>query len=190
MSLFPTDDKGRKMLPIFKLVTGYFPKALREITKVCVANNVRYSPEREPADIVWNRGKSKDQFGSLFRHIAERVVDGHVFEVTPLAVAKETGIDRVYVLAEAAWRALAALELEIEAQEAVPQITSLKIGQAASGTATGPSELVRNVLGIAAGGRQYGEMGSATVHSQSEAPVIGCSCSMCDAVRNKAAIRT
>ena len=111
MSLFPADDKARKMLPVFSMLTRYFPKAMREITRVCVANNVRYNPDRDPADINWARGKSPDQLGSAFRHMLERTVDGMVFENT------DTG--PVYVLAEAAWRLCAALELEIEAQEGV-----------------------------------------------------------------------
>jgi hypothetical protein len=122
MSLFPTDDKQRKALPIFKLVTRYFPKALREVTKVSVANNVRYSPDRDPFDINWARGKSADQLGSLMRHMLEREVDEHIFEEVPPEVAAVIGYDKVYVLAEAAWRALAALEMEIEEQEQNPHV--------------------------------------------------------------------
>ncbi len=125
MSLFPADDKQRKAMPIFKLIARYFPKALREVTKVSVVNNVRYNPERDPADINWARGKSPDQLGSLFRHILEREVDGKVFEDVPSDVAKATGVTRIYVLAEAAWRALAALELEIEAEEAKVPVEAL-----------------------------------------------------------------
>ncbi|MDE2096998.1 MAG: hypothetical protein KGL39_07115 [Patescibacteria group bacterium] len=117
MSLFPADDQARKMLPVFRMLTGYFPKAMREITRVCVANNVRYNPERDPADINWARGKSPDQLGSAFRHMLERRVDGKVFEEVSDAVKAATGIERVYVLAEATWRLAAALELDIEAQE-------------------------------------------------------------------------
>jgi len=118
VSLFPENDRDRKMLPVFKMITRYFPKALREVTRVCVANNVRYSPDREAADITWARGKSTDQLGSAFRHMLESAVDGRVFEPVPAAVTAATGIERSYVLAEAAWRVLAALELEIEAHEA------------------------------------------------------------------------
>lgn len=112
MSLLPDDDKERKSLPMLKMITGYFPKALREVTRVCVANNTRFNPGREPADISWARGKSPDQLGSAFRHIMERTVDGKVFEMVG-------GVD-IYVLAEAAWRVLAALELEIEREERRP----------------------------------------------------------------------
>lgn len=118
MSLFPDDDKARKTLPIFKYFTRYFPKAHREVTKVCVVNNVRYNPNRSPADINWNRGKSTDQLGSAFRHIVEAAVDGKVFDEVPTDIAEITGITKVYVLAEAMWRIGAELELEIEKQEA------------------------------------------------------------------------
>jgi hypothetical protein len=126
VSLFPKDDKQRKGLPIFKLITRYFPKALREVTKVSVANNVRYNPDRDPFDINWNRGKSTDQLGSLFRHIAEREVDATIYEYLKPEVAEVVGYDRVYVLAEAAWRALAALEVEIEQQESLGPATGLR----------------------------------------------------------------
>lgn len=126
MSLFPTDDKARKMLPVFHMLTRYFPKAMLEITKVCVANNVRYNPGRDPSDISWARGKSPDQLGSAFRHIFEREVDGKIFETVPIDVTVTTRIEKVYVLAEAAWRLLAALELEIERQEAMVPPASIK----------------------------------------------------------------
>jgi hypothetical protein len=121
MSYIPEDNIARKMLPLFKYVTEYFPKALREACRVSVVNNVRYNPERDPADINWARGKSTDQLGSAFRHMMERKVDGKVFENVPSEIAKKTGIQRVYVLAEAYWRLGAALELEIEQQEALDQ---------------------------------------------------------------------
>jgi hypothetical protein len=117
MALFPEDDKARKMLPIFDYFTRYFPKAHREVTKVCVVNNVRYSPDRAPNDINWARGKSPDQLGSGFRHMLESAVDGKVFELVPKNVAELTGIERVYVLAEAMWRIGAELELTIEREE-------------------------------------------------------------------------
>jgi hypothetical protein len=117
MRLIETDDKARKNTPIFKMISRYFPRGLREVTKVCVANNARYSPDKAPADIQWNRGKSPDQLGSAFRHMLEYEVDGLVFEETSTEVQALTGISKVYVLAEAAWRVLAALELEIENQE-------------------------------------------------------------------------
>jgi hypothetical protein len=132
VSLYPKDDKARKALPVLKMITGYFPKALREVTRVCVVNNVRYSPDSKPTDIKWARGKSTDQFGAIYRHITEHIVDGAVYEDVPPEVAAAIGaegFDRVYVLAEAAWRALAALELCIEEQEAkVPFVPLSRLG--------------------------------------------------------------
>jgi hypothetical protein len=124
MSLLPDDDKARKMLPIFDYFTRYFPKAHREVTKVCVVNNVRYNPERAPNDINWARGKSPNQLGSGFRHMLESAVDGKVFESVPKNIAELTGIEKVYVLAEAAWRINAELELTIEREEAKPVAVS------------------------------------------------------------------
>jgi hypothetical protein len=144
MSILPEDDKARKNTPIFRMITRYFPKALREVTKVCVANNVRYSPDREPADITWARGKSPDQLGSLFRHILERTVDDKMFELTTDEVAEATGITRVYVLAEASWRALAALELEIEAYEQVcsDDLTKATLAEVATPAAESPTRAI------------------------------------------------
>lgn len=122
MSLFGEDDKVRKMLVVFDYITRYCPKAMREITKVAVANNVRYNPGRAPNDINWARDKSKDQLGSLFRHIMERRVDGKIFEPIDPEIAKVVGFSEVFVMAEASWRSLAQLELDIEAWEAAQAI--------------------------------------------------------------------
>lgn len=158
MSILPHIDQERKNLPIFKLITGYFPKALREVTRVAVANNVRYNPDRKPADINWARGKSNDQLASLFRHILESAVDGAVFEELPPEVlaACGPGFDRIYVLAEAAWRALAALELQIEEQEA------------------------KKPLAVPAG------TAVCLVHNGMPAPVVSCGCHSCRTERHQA----
>lgn len=118
MSYIPTDDKARKSLPLWRFMVRYFPKALREMCKVSVVGNVRYNPDADLTDITWNRPKSPDQLGSAFRHMMEHAVDGKVFDYVPADVAKKTGIDRIYVLAQAMWRIGAELELEIEKTEA------------------------------------------------------------------------
>lgn len=117
MSLIPEDNKLRKNLPIFTYITRYCSKALREMTKVSVVNNVRYNPDRAPADINWNRAQSQDQLGSGFRHMLEHAVDGKEFEFVSPEITAATGIDRIYILAENAWRQVAALELKIEEVE-------------------------------------------------------------------------
>jgi hypothetical protein len=121
MSLFSNDDFARKMMPLWQYLTRYFPKAHREVAKVCLVNNVRYNPGRNPTDLNWARNKSTDQLGSAFRHMTESAVDGKVFEDVPSDVAKITGIHRIYVLAEAMWRIGAELELTIEREESNAQ---------------------------------------------------------------------
>lgn len=118
MSLIPTDDKLRKMLPMFSQNARYFPKAQREITKVSVVNNVRYNPGRAPNDINWARAKSPLQLDSAYHHMLEHEVDGKIFDEVPPEVQAATGIDRIYILAQAAWRISAELELLIEKVEA------------------------------------------------------------------------
>jgi hypothetical protein len=114
--LFPVDDALRKMLPVYKQLTRYFPRSFREITKVSVVNNVRYNPDRSPNDINWARGKSPHQLDSALKHMMEHA-DGKIFDMVDPEVAKATGIDRIYILAQAAWRIQAELELLIEKVE-------------------------------------------------------------------------
>jgi hypothetical protein len=122
------------------------------VTKVCVANNVRYNPDKEPADINWARGKSADQLGSLDRHITEREVDGKIFEPIDPAIAAKVGFDRIYVMAEAAWRALAQLELDIEAMEAkAPEQSVLGSPELAKPTGTFYQEIAKIAVDPSAG---------------------------------------
>lgn len=170
MSILPKDDKQRKMLPILRMITGYFPKALREVTRVCVANNVRYNPDRKPQDINWARGKSNDQMGSLFRHILEAEA-GKVFEELPSEVqaACGPGFERVYVLAEATWRALAALELQIEQEE---------VKKVPAGTLTTPG----------GNGRIVGSGGAGVCSvTRYPPPIEGCDCTECQRKRRESA---
>lgn len=198
MSLFPTDDKQRKGLPVLKMLTGYFPKAMREITKVCVANNARYNPGRDPFDINWARGKSKDQFGSMFRHVMEHEVDGKIFEDAPPEVAQATGIEKVYVLAEAAWRINAALELEIEkveAAEAAAAAVADPIGRKIESYSTPANPPLGMILGaaqqsgfgVAHGGPAFGSVAELAMLDVSSGPVLGCDCSECRLTRHEAA---
>lgn len=120
MSIFGGDYKGRKNLPIFDMMTGYFPKALREVTRVCVGGNVQHNPG-EP--LHWSRGKSTDQLNTAVRHLIDHKL-GEVFDEsdTPEILAAVNAVgdledERLYHLAKAAWRVLAALELTIEEQE-------------------------------------------------------------------------
>lgn len=121
--MFPHEDKLRKMLPVFKQLTRYFPRAFREMTKVSVVNNVRYNPERDANDINWARGKSPHQMDSALKHMMEHA-DGKVFDEVDPKVAEVTGIPRIYILAQAMWRIGAELELLIEKTELAEQAAS------------------------------------------------------------------
>lgn len=96
MSL-PTDAKARKAIPIYSGVLKYFPRAIAEIAKVSQVGNDQHNPGQP---LHWDRSKSKDQHDCLVRHLME---------------AGTVDTDGMRHSAKLAWRALAALELELEA---------------------------------------------------------------------------
>jgi hypothetical protein len=99
----PTDPKERKKIPIYSGVLKYFPDAIAAVAAVSFAGNEQHNPG-EP--LHWARHKSTDQEDTLARHLMEAGSidsDGHRHS------------------AKAAWRALAILQLEIEAARAVTQ---------------------------------------------------------------------
>lgn len=117
MSIFGKEYQERKNLPLFSFLTGYFPKALVEVVKVCVAGNVQHNKEAAPTDIFWARGKSTDQLNTALRHLFDHKISGP-FDDEPEKVQEIIG-GRTYHLAKAAWRILAELELQIERDQAL-----------------------------------------------------------------------
>lgn len=105
-SIFGNDYKGRKEIPVYFYLTRYFPKALVAIVRVCVAGNKQHNKDLDPADIHWARGKSTDQLNTALRHIMDHGTMGPLDD------------DGEYHLAKAAWRIKAALELQIEEDQA------------------------------------------------------------------------
>lgn len=93
----PTGATERKGIPIFSGVFQYFPDALVEIAKLSKAGNDQHNPG-EP--LHWARGKSMDQEDTLLRHLLE---------------AGTIDTDGQRHSTKVAWRALAKLQLEIEA---------------------------------------------------------------------------
>ena len=75
----------------------YFTSALIEVAKVSFEGNKQHNPG-EP--LHWARGKSTDQADTLLRHFVERGT---------------LDTDGVRHSAKMAWRALALLQLELEA---------------------------------------------------------------------------
>ena len=96
-SLFPANAKARKEIPLASGVLDYFTSALIEVAKVSFEGNKQHNPG-EP--LHWARGKSMDQADTIIRHFVERgTID----------------TDGVRHSAKLAWRALALLQLELEA---------------------------------------------------------------------------
>lgn len=93
----PTDAKERKKVPLAGGVFDYFTSALIEIAKVSYAGNEQHNPGQP---LHWSRGKSNDHADTMLRHFSERgTVD----------------TDNLRHSAKMAWRALAILQLELEA---------------------------------------------------------------------------
>lgn len=96
MSL-PTDSAARKRIPMFSGLLAYFPDALAAVAKHSFDSNEKHNPG-EP--LHWSREKSSDHLDCCARHL------------TDIA----TGADKIEELKALAWRALAELQLTLEAQ--------------------------------------------------------------------------
>ena len=95
--LFPADSKARKEIPLASGVLDYFTSALIEVAKVSFEGNKQHNPGQP---LHWSRGKSTDQADTIIRHFVERGT---------------LDTDGVRHSAKLAWRALALLQLELEA---------------------------------------------------------------------------
>jgi Domain of unknown function (DUF5664) len=98
--LLPSDAKERKNIPISSGVLDYFTAALLEVAKVSKAGNDQHNPGQP---LHWARSKSTDQSDTMIRHFIER----GTFDTDGLRHS-----------AKMVWRALAILQLELEAEGA------------------------------------------------------------------------
>ena len=98
--LLPTDAKERKKIPLASGVLDYFESALIEVAKVSYTGNEQHNPGE---NLHWARGKSQDQADTMLRHFVER---------------GKMDADGTRHSAKMAWRALAILQLELEAEGA------------------------------------------------------------------------
>lgn len=96
-TLLPLDSAERKKIPISSGVLDYFTSALIEIAKVSQVGNDQHN---KGENLHWARGKSKDQADTMQRHFMER---------------GSFDKDGQRHSAKMAWRALAILQLELEA---------------------------------------------------------------------------
>jgi len=100
-TVLPTDAADRKKVPVGTGVLDYFPAALAEVAKVSYKGNEQHNPGQP---LHWARHKSIDQSDTIIRHFLERGT------IDPL--------DGMRHSAKLAWRALALLQLELEAEGA------------------------------------------------------------------------
>ena len=96
--MLPTNAKDRKDTPIFSGVIKYFPDALAEIARVSKAGNDQHNPGQP---LHWDRSKSTDHLDCAQRHLIE---------------AGTVDTDGQRHTAKLAWRALAQLQTELEAE--------------------------------------------------------------------------
>lgn len=95
----PTKAEDRKALPLASGVLDYFPDALLAVAEVSRVGNEQHNPG-EP--LHWDRSKSTDEADALARHLLDR---------------GKRDVDGIRHTAKVAWRALALLQKEIEAEE-------------------------------------------------------------------------
>lgn len=99
----PVEDKARKAIPLWDGCIMYFPKALMAVAEVSRIGNEQHNPG-EP--LHWAKDKSTDQKNTAIRHMVDH----------DTGLIRDT--DGARHLAKAAWRVLAWLETEIEAEDA------------------------------------------------------------------------
>lgn len=96
----PTDKAERKAIPIVSGCIDYFPAALAAVAHISRIGNEQHNPGQP---MHWARGKSADHADCLVRHLMDRgTID----------------TDGVRHSAKVAWRALALLQMELEAEGA------------------------------------------------------------------------
>ena len=96
--MLPTVAEDRKKHPVATGVLDYFPDALIAIAGVSWAGNQQHNPG-EP--LHWARDKSSDEADAMLRHFLQR---------------GQLDTDGQRHSAKMAWRALALLQKEIEAE--------------------------------------------------------------------------
>ncbi len=106
----------RKNVPVATGVLDYFPDALVDVARLSRAGNEQHNPG-EP--LHWSREKSDDHDDCLARHFIDR---------------GRLDADGIRHSAKVAWRALAILQLEIEAG---PVATNCKPGVPTGSTTAG-----------------------------------------------------
>lgn len=103
------DPQARKGMPITTGVLDYFPLAIAAVAQCSKAGNDQHNPGQP---LHWDRTKSLDHADCIGRHL----IDRGSFDT-----------DGVRHSAKLAWRALALLQTELEA-EAAAEARSVRVG--------------------------------------------------------------
>ena len=119
MTHLPTDAKKRKDAPIARGVLDYFPKAMVAIAELSRIGNEQHNPGQP---MHWAKEKSTDHADCILRHMIDRGT---------------MDTDGVRHSTKVAWRALALLEMELDAA-AKPTLT----GAGGNGGVNGPAGIV------------------------------------------------
>lgn len=98
MTHAPSEAKERKALPIASGCLDYFPDALLAVSEVSRVGNEQHNPGQP---LHWDKAKSTDEADALLRHLVDRGT---------------RDVDGLRHSAKVAWRALALLQREIEAE--------------------------------------------------------------------------
>lgn len=93
----PTKADERKAIPIYSGFVRYFPDAMAAVAQLSKIGNDQHNPGKP---LGWDRSKSGDEHDALMRHALE---------------AGTFDTDGVRHSTKLAWRALAALQKELEA---------------------------------------------------------------------------
>lgn len=99
------DAEERKAQPVCTGVFDYFPDALLEVARVSKIGNDQHNPGQP---LHWAKEKSTDEADALLRHLLDR---------------GKLDIDGMRHSAKVAWRALALLQRELDAEHANSIIT-------------------------------------------------------------------
>jgi hypothetical protein len=99
--MLTTDAQERKATPIASGVLDYFPDALAEVARVSKVGNDQHNPGQP---LHWDKSKSKDEADALVRHLLDR---------------GKMDSDGTRHSAKVAWRALAMLQRELDAENGI-----------------------------------------------------------------------
>ena len=97
--MLSSDKQERKNSPMCEGLLDYFPDALAAVAAVSKIGNDQHNPGKK---MHWARGKSSDHADCIIRHLVDR---------------GRLDSDKARHSAKVAWRALALLQEEIEAEQ-------------------------------------------------------------------------